>query len=134
MMELSKNLLVGVKKIDEQHQELVNRINAVTGMGLKAASKEEIQKTLDLLSEYVVKHFRDEEALQEQSNYPKREEHKLMHKAYLAKIDELKNEFAANGTSPRFSLSLSESVISWIVKHIKFADADFGKFYNSSKH
>jgi len=133
MMELSKDLLVGVKKIDEQHQELINRINTVTSMGLKAASKEEIQKTLDLLSEYVIEHFRDEEALQMQSGYPKLEEHKLMHKAYLARLDELKKDFASNGPSPRFSLSLSESVISWIVKHIKFADASFGRFYNSSK-
>jgi len=133
MMELSNDLFVGVKKIDEQHQELVNRINAVTSMGLKAASKAEIQKTLDLLSEYIVEHFKDEEALQEQSGYPKLEEHKLMHKAYIARINELKKEFAANGPSPRFSLSLSESVISWIVKHIKFADADFGRFYNSNK-
>jgi hemerythrin len=133
MITLSKDMETGVAKIDAQHKELVDRINAVTAMGAKSATKEETQKTLDLLGEYIVKHFNDEEALQQQSGYPKYEAHKGQHQQYVAEFQKLKKEFMTNGQSPKFTLDLSNSIISWIVKHIKSVDVEFGKFYNTKK-
>ena len=121
---------VGVSKIDEQHKELIARINAVTKMGTQSASKEETKKTIDMLSTYVIKHFTDEEQLHKQANYPKAQAHKEQHKAYLVEIKKMKDEFARNGPSPKFTLTMNNSVINWIVRHIKSSDADFGKFYN----
>jgi hemerythrin len=133
MITLSKDMETGVAKIDAQHRELVDRINAVTAMGAKSATKEETQKTLDLLGEYIVKHFSDEEALQEQAGYPKYEWHKGQHQQYVAEFQKLKKEFMTNGQSPKFTLDLSNSIINWIVKHIKSVDVEFGKFYNTKK-
>ncbi|MCL2018985.1 MAG: hemerythrin family protein [Oscillospiraceae bacterium] len=133
MLTLSKDMETGVVKIDEQHRELINRLNAVTSMGLKSISKEETQKTISILEEYIVKHFSDEEALHKQSNYPKRDEHKQMHKQYISEFRTLKREFITNGESPKFTMTLNNSIINWIVKHIKTADAEFGKFYTAKK-
>lgn len=133
MITLSKDMETGVAKIDTQHKELVDRLNAVTSMGAKSASKEETQKTLDLLGEYIVKHFRDEEALQKQSGYPKYDWHKAQHQLYIAEFQKLKNEFVANGSSPRFTMDLSNSIIVWIVRHIKSVDVEFGEFYKAQK-
>jgi hemerythrin len=133
MITLSKDMETGVARIDAQHRELVDRINDVTAMGAKSASKEETQKTLDLLGEYIVKHFSDEEALQQQSGYPKYEWHKGQHQQYVAEFQKLKKEFMTNGQSPKFTLDLSNSIINWIVKHIKSVDVEFGKFYNTKK-
>lgn len=119
---------VGIAKIDSQHRELIDRINAVTLMGSKSFSKDETQKTLDLLGEYIVKHFADEEALQQQSNYPKYEWHKKQHQIYIDEFNKLKSEFTVNGSSTKFTLALSKSIIAWIVKHIKFADAELGRY------
>jgi len=123
----------GVAKIDAQHRELVDRLNAVVAMGTKSVSSEETRKTLNLLGDYIVKHFGDEEALQIQSGYPKYEWHKEQHRQYIAEFQALKDEFAANGSSAKFTLALNKSIIEWIVKHIKFADVDFGKHYNAQK-
>jgi len=128
MIALSKDMEVGVAKIDAQHRELIDRINAVTSMGVKSVSKEEAQKTLDLLETYVIKHFGDEEALQKQANYPKYEWHKGQHQLYIAEIKKLKKEFSDNGESAKFILDVSNSIINWIVRHIKSADVEFGKF------
>jgi len=133
MIALTKDMEVGVAKIDTQHKELIDRLNSVISMGLKAYSKEETQRTLDLLGEYIVKHFTDEEALQQQSNYPKYEWHKGQHQIYIGEFKKLKTEFAANGHSPKFTLDMNNSIINWIVRHIKSADAELGKYLKTKK-
>jgi hemerythrin len=128
MVTLSKDMEVGVLEIDSQHMELVNRLNALTSMGHDAASKEETQKTLDLLEEYIVKHFADEEELQRKNKYPEYESHKKLHELYIDEFHKLKKEFADNGHSLKFTMDLNNSLINWIVKHIKSADVELGKF------
>jgi len=130
MLTLSKDMEIGVVKIDNQHKELVNRLNAVSAMGSKSISREETQKTINLLSDYVVKHFYDEELLQRQSGYPKYDWHKEQHNQFINDFQQLRNEFLKNGSSAKFTLTLSNSVIDWVVRHIKFADAEFGMHYN----
>jgi hemerythrin len=132
MISLSKDMETGVEKIDAQHMELVNRINAVLSMGHNSLSKEEVQKTLKLLEDYTVKHFSDEEALQKQHNYPKYEWHKSQHQLFIAEIKKLENEYANNGYSDIFTLNLNNSIINWIIKHIKSADVELGKFIKGS--
>jgi hemerythrin len=129
MITLTKDMEVGVPKIDAQHRELIDRLNAVISLGAKSVSAEETKKTLDLLSEYVVKHFGDEEALQIQSGYPKYEWHKGQHQLYIREVEKIQKEFAANGISAKFTLDLNNSIVNWIVRHIKAVDTEFGRHY-----
>ncbi len=131
MITLTKDMEIGVPKIDAQHKELVDRLNAVTSMGARSVTKEETKKTLDLLGAYIIKHFGDEEALQKQSGYPNYEAHRKQHQIYINEFKKLKEEFEANGTSAKFTLHLNHSMIQWIVKHIKTVDAEFGKYYRN---
>ena len=133
MIALSKDMETGVDKIDTQHRELVDRINDVLAMGEKSISKEVTKKTLDMLGDYIVKHFNDEEALQKQSGYPKYDLHREQHQFYFNEFQKLKNEFIENGHSMKFTLDLNNSIIGWIVKHIRSVDLEFGKYYNSNK-
>jgi len=131
MITLSKDMETGVGMIDSQHKELIDRINDVTAMGVKSFSAEEAQKTIDLLGEYIIKHFGDEEKLQAQSGYPKFEWHKEQHQIYINGFEKLKKEFEENGYSAKFTIDLNSSIIKWIVQHIKSVDVEFGKFYNT---
>jgi len=130
---LTEDMKTGVAKIDEQHQELIHRINELKTMGSQASSKEEVQKTLNLLGEYVVKHFADEEKLQEQCNYPKYEMHKELHRNFVKEYLKMKDEFATNGNTLKFTLELTQIVINWLIKHIKGVDVEFGRYYNENK-
>jgi len=129
MIIMAKNMETGVELIDEQHRELIGRINNVTKMGTKSASEEETERTIDLLGEYIIKHFTDEETLQQLCHYPKYKWHKGLHHYYIKEFQKLKNEFDANGPSVRFTLDLHNSIINWIVRHIKSVDAEFGEYY-----
>ena len=131
MFSLTKDMETGVAIIDSQHKELIDRLNQVISMGAKSVSKEETQKTLKLLEEYILKHFRDEEALQKQSGYTKYEWHKGQHQLYIAEFQKLRKEFEMNGASPKFVLDVQNSIIAWIVRHIKSVDAELGRFINS---
>ncbi len=97
-------------------------------MGLKSFEKTETEKTLDLLTNYTVFHFGDEEVLQRQSNYPKHEWHKGQHKIFVDGLKKLKAEFAANGPSPKFTMDVNNLVIKWLVNHIEIVDVELGKF------
>ena len=132
MVTLSKDMEVGVLEIDTQHMELINRLNALTSMGHDAVSKEETQKTIDMLGEYIVKHFTEEEELQRKNNYPGYESHKKMHQYYIHEFEKLKKEFDDNGHSLKFTMDLNNSLINWIVKHIKSADVELGKFLKNN--
>ena len=131
MISMTKDLEVGVLEIDTQHMELINRLNALLAMGHGADSREETQKTLDLLEQYIVKHFSDEEAIQRKNNYPEYEAHKKMHELYIAEFKKLEKEFAESGHSTKFTMDLNNSLINWIIKHIKSADVELGKFLKS---
>ena len=128
MINLSKDMQVGVLEIDTQHKELIDRLNSLMSMGHDAASKEETQKTLNMLEEYIIKHFSDEEELQRKNNYPEYEAHRKLHQLYINEFEKLKKEFDANGHSLKFTMDLNNSIINWIVKHIKSADVELGKF------
>ncbi len=131
MIELTNDMLTGVAKIDTQHKELINRINAVLAMGSKAVATDETRKTIDFLGEYILKHFGEEEALQRQSKYPDYDSHKQQHQIYINEFKKLKEEFTANGASPKFTVSLNTSIVNWIVNHIKKVDVVFGKYYKT---
>jgi hemerythrin len=132
MVTLSKDMEVGVLEIDTQHQELINRLNALMSMGHDAVSKEETQKTMDMLGDYIVKHFTDKEALQRQNKYPEYESHREMHQLYISEFQRLKKEFDENGHSLKFTMDVNNSLINWIVKHIKSADVELGKFLKNN--
>jgi len=121
----------GVEKIDSQHRELINRINNLLAVEDHPVSEEKTRETIDYLGEYVVKHFSDEEELQVKSNYPKHAEHKKKHTLFVEEFSQLKTEFAGKSHSMEFTMKLNSSLITWIVKHIKGDDVEFGKYYKA---
>jgi len=111
MITLSDDMEVGVLEIDTQHMELVDRLNSLLSKEHYAVSKEEIQNTLDMLEEYIFKHFAIEEELQRENNYLEYESHIKMHELYIDEFQKLKNEFDANGHSPKFTMDLHTSFL-----------------------
>ena len=130
MIEITKDLLVGVPIIDEQHKGIIDRLNSITAMGFKSFSKEENEKTIEFLGNYIDSHFKDEEELHLQTNYPKYEWHKALHADFHADFQKLKDDYHKNGTSVQLTTKLQSFIIDWFIKHIKTIDVQFGKYYN----
>jgi hemerythrin len=131
MLSLTKDMETGVEKIDTQHRELISRINKLLEVGGSSASHEEIEKTIDYLGDYVVKHFSDEEELHIKSKYPRQPEHKKLHTSFIDDFAKLKAEYEKNGNSMEFTMKLNNILVTWIIKHIKGEDVEYGKYYKA---
>ena len=108
-ISFSKDLETGIKAIDDQHKELINKVNALSAN--KSFTKDDIQKTITILADYVVQHFADEQALHTKYNYPKAAAHKALHDNFIAEIEKIKKEFRTRDDYLKFSLEIKQTAI-----------------------
>ena len=133
-MEWADNLSVGVDTIDNQHKELINRVNQFFAALRSQSGKEETLKVLAFLSSYVVNHFRDEEAIQVRYNYPKHQEHRKLHKDFLETVKTMAADIEKNGVTSAGSTMIAMTVSNWLVNHISRQDSDIGRHIRENVH
>lgn len=126
-MEFTPNMVTHVTLIDEQHKTLFNHIDLVESMGKTPMTKEKAMETIGFLGDYIVKHFTDEENLQQNSHYPRFKAHHKLHKWYIGQYNKLKKEYEKNGYSEHFAHLLNESIIQWYTNHVLVEDIALGK-------
>jgi hemerythrin len=130
-MQWAENLSVGVASVDMQHKELINRTNEFTQAMKSGGGKDEVLKIMDFLAQYVVTHFRDEEALQIRYNYPKYQEHRKLHLDFVADVERMRKDIAQNGMTIATSIMVSSTLSNWLITHITRHDRELGAFIRS---
>ncbi|HBA72188.1 MAG: hemerythrin [Geobacteraceae bacterium GWC2_55_20] len=125
------SLSVGVELIDGQHKELLLRFDRLLNACEEGKGTAELKKLLAFLEEYVVTHFRDEEALQQLRRYPEYEEHRAQHAGFVARIKELREETDKDGISTHHVLETNNMLLKWLLNHISKVDTKLGAFINS---
>lgn len=127
-------LEIGIEEIDRQHKALINAVNNFLQACTEGKGKEEVGRTMNFLSDYVVTHFNYEQEYQKKFGYPKYEEHLKMHQAFLKEVENLKRQYEKEGVSLHFAIQVSRKVVDWIITHIGKADADFAAYVKSLKN
>jgi hemerythrin len=125
-MEWSDKLSVGIEEIDEQHRELINRVNQFYTAIKANRSKAEALDILQYLSSYVVVHFADEERLQVRSAYPGYAEHKKMHAEFIQTVKQLTAEVQQDGVGMMTFATIATTLSNWLVSHISQQDRKIG--------
>ena len=87
--EFDETLVTGNEMIDDQHKELIGRINQLLESCEDGQGKVKAVKMLDYLMENTDFHFSAEEKLQEEINYPGIQEHKAKHEEFKQAVEEL---------------------------------------------
>lgn len=123
-----EDLRIGVEQIDNQHKELLGRIDNLFEACNKGKGKEEVIKVIDYLGEYVVTHFSDEEDLQKKYAYPEYNNHKAMHTQFIKDFEVLKGSLNKDGVSPGLVIRMNKLLIDWLLNHIKKTDKELGAF------
>ncbi|MBM6723104.1 MULTISPECIES: bacteriohemerythrin [Oscillospiraceae] len=119
--ELTDDLLTGNALIDSEHRELFAAVNNLMDACTQGKGRDQIQKTVQFLGDYVAKHFRDEEGLQTKSNYPGYPAHKQFHDGYRRKLAETTQVLTREGPSVK-ALGDLNGVVAILVSHIRTED------------
>ena len=125
-----ETLYTGNDIIDEQHKELIGRIDKLLLLceNEKPAKREAIQ-LLDYLSDYTDYHFAEEEKLQEELGYPGLAEHKKKHEELRAVVRELHEMLVElEGPTEEFVKQVYENVAEWLYYHIRGFDRSVAEY------
>lgn len=119
--EVTQDLVTGNALIDSEHRQLFAAVNDLMDACAQGQGRAQIQKTVNFLNNYVIKHFQDEERLQTQSKYPGYPAHKTFHDGYRRKLSETANVLLQEGATVR-ALGELNRVIGVLVSHIRTED------------
>lgn len=132
-MEWTPDLTVGVQMIDEQHKELIRRMNAFFDAMKSGDKQQKVLEILDFLEQYVVSHFSDEEKLQLSSGYPLYREHKKLHTDFIADVKQIRTDIETRGFTAATASLVGSTLVSWLTLHIKKTDKGLGAHIQSKK-
>ncbi|WP_312641577.1 bacteriohemerythrin [Hydrogenoanaerobacterium sp.] len=117
------DLRTGNATIDHQHEQLFLAINNLLDACSQGKGRAEMDKTVKFLYDYTIKHFSDEEKLQQHSQYPDYLNHKKYHESFTGVVREIMDELEQKGPSLTLVFKVNQSVGGWLINHIKIEDA-----------
>jgi len=129
--KFDKSLETGHAKIDEQHKQLFTALNAIIEASEQGRGKDEIYKTLNFLNQYTIMHFKTEENLQKEYEFPGYEAHKKYHDDFKATVKDLTNTLIEKGPEKELIDTAAKTVGDWLVTHIKGNDIAMAAYLKS---
>lgn len=127
-IEWTEGLSTGVEIIDDQHKELLSKMNDISHAIEHNHSPDAISKTLDFMMEYTEYHFDTEDKKMVETEYPRIEYHRKMHNEFVDTLKKMTEEFLEDGATQELAESVNVFLFNWLVKHIKGVDGAFGNY------
>ena len=113
---------IGVDRIDQQHMELFRMTEELVNAVKEGAAVEVYQRILGFLKDYVIYHFRDEEAYQESIHYSGIEAHKEEHRQFTETVLHYEERLTSNGFNEKTMKDLAGTVTAWLIYHVVDTD------------
>jgi len=114
--------------VDYQHKELYRTLSDLVEAGYTGKDFDAIISTMNFLIERTVKHFSDEEALQQSINFPDYQNHKKSHEVFKLKAAELREELKAKGGGNALLMKTVSTIGEWLTNHIRKEDKKIGEY------
>lgn len=128
IIKWTEDLSVGVDEIDNQHKELIEKINNLAESIKENKGKEEVVKTLKYLEDYVAGHFSMEESYMEELGYEDYSSHKKEHASFIMDFLNLKLELSGNLPNITLVVHVYKRIWEWFKEHICKVDKSLGDF------
>jgi methyl-accepting chemotaxis protein len=123
--EWNDKLVLGVKSMDDEHQVLIEKINAfisaLEGQYLKK-DKNLLMSTFVDLAKYTTHHFKDEEAYMESISYPQLNSHKKIHENLLNQVGQYGKQIEDGTINDKKVISFLRN---WLLSHIMGVDMQY---------
>ncbi len=126
-------LVLGVDKMDDEHRELVSRINALVAVlddPIARSESDRLLSAFNSLAEYTIHHFSDEEAYLAQIGYPQAGPHHKIHEKLLAQVAKYGEDLKAGRLNDEKLISFLKN---WLISHIMGVDMQYAAHARSQK-
>lgn len=127
-MAWTEDLATGFARIDDQHKELIRRVDALLTACQGGKGREAAAETVGFLDAYLREHFRDEERVQRENAYPDFAAHKAEHEKFLRDFEDLRAEFGRQGASLPMVVATNRIVVTWLMNHIRKTDRALAEY------
>ncbi|MDR2477299.1 MAG: bacteriohemerythrin [Treponema sp.] len=124
---MDSSFLTGCALVDDQHGQLFDAINDLLEACEQGKGKEELNKSLNFLSDYTVKHFFDEEQILKKHGFTDFAHHHEYHEAFKKVVKDLAHQFILKGVSENLVEEVKSKIGAWLVEHIKGQDFRWAK-------
>lgn len=134
MYTFTKDCLIGVPEIDEEHKKLFELItNIDTALKSNESPIASAMLLINELKQYAVSHFSHEEAYMERINDPELKRQKKEHAAFVEKINSYSYADVSDESAKAIILELLEYLSKWLMGHILGSDILIGQFHKVEK-
>lgn len=132
----SDEFITDIKEIDEQHKEIINKVNALYQAIEEQANKETIIGLIEDLDFYTTTHFETEEKHMLIHEFDRHLSHEKAHNFFKLTYEELRYNFyyIDDKDSPNykftyiFALHLCQILIDWLNLHLNTYDKAFAEY------
>ena len=128
------DLATGHAAIDNQHKQLIAAVNALFEAYKSGKERQEVERTMDFLVGYTMRHFADEEKLQQEFAYPDYLRHRSIHEEFKDEVKELIAMLHRDGLTEDFISRVYVAIGEWLVNHIKGEDFKMAAYVQSKMH
>jgi hemerythrin len=128
IFEWNDSLSVGIQEIDNQHRELIKKLNILAEYIQQKKGKDKIGTTLRFMKDYSKIHFDCEEEHMAKYEYPGLEKQKREHEKFKATAEKLIRDLEKKKDMELFASQVQRFLIDWLILHIKSVDKKFGEF------
>lgn len=126
MFEMKPEYYIGIKMIDEQHNQLFTYADEAYELlndEFTSDKYDKIDILLEKLYDYMVKHLADEEAYMESIHYNKLFTQKVQHQAFIEKLDEfMESHNKEEENQDEQIMKILTYLTEWLVNHILYVD------------
>lgn len=126
IIKWNDRMTVSVHQFDDQHKQLVAMIQKLNEAMKKGEGEKVISDILMGLVAYADSHFKQEESLMQQHNYPDFTAHKQLHDDLRKKVGEVIVEFEQGRAVPAEIMAFLSD---WLINHIMKVDKKYGEFF-----
>jgi hemerythrin-like metal-binding protein len=122
-------LSLKITKMDDQHKVLIKHINQLAEE-LNGDDYTKIQAAFTTMANYVVLHFREEEAFFDSHNFPGSDTHKAIHKKLIETVTSYENDIKNKSLD---KAKFYEFLTFWLSSHIAGIDKKYSDFVLDGK-
>ncbi len=123
---------LGVPQIDDQHQELFQRVTDFVETLRQPiaweAKVDKVNETLNFMKDYVVTHFHDEEAYQRDIGYPNFDAHRKIHHDMVAYVVAFGQQYEKEGYQEQFMQQFAGKLLAWLINHVAAEDQQIAAY------